>query len=248
MKTYDVICMGTGEIGRPLYELLNGVYKTLPLDPVHYPDNEKEVAPCTFLHICIPGNLDIAEEIKKIYFYACPKYIIIHSTVVPGTIEKMQTVFEEPIIHAPVQGKHAGNQMKKDMLRYPKYLGFPHTVSDAEIKEVVEHFERAGFYMVKPIMGTRNVEWQKVLATSLFGWQIAWAQEVERICDKFGLDFDSVTDIYNYIEDIIPPHYSGVIGGHCVMPNIELINRIYNSPAFDFIKRSNDLKEKRDES
>lgn len=246
MEVYDVICMGTGEIGKPLYELFSGVYKTLPIDPIHYPDNE--VSPCNFLHVCIPGNLKtFKDEIKKVYLWATPKYIIIHSTVVPGTIDKIQTEFACPIIHAPVQGKHAGNQMKKDMLRYPKYLGFPHSITDTEIDDVIKHFEAVGFNLVKPIRGVKNTEWQKVLATSMFGWQIAWAQEVERICDKFGLDFDSVTDIYNYIEDIIPPHYSGIIGGHCVMPNIELISKVYNSPALEFIEKSNELKKQRED-
>lgn len=245
MEAYDVICMGTGEIGRPLYELFNGVYKTLPVDLVHYPNNE--VGPCNFLHVCIPGGLKtFKEEIKKIYLLSSPKYIIIHSTVKPGTIDKMQTEFTCPIIHSPVQGKHAGNQMKKDLLRYPKYLGFPYSITEEEKKEVIEHFEGAGFALVKPIMGTRNTEWQKVLATSMFGWQIAWSQEVERICDEFGLDFNAVTDPYNYIEDIIPPHYPGVIGGHCVMPNIDLVSEIHSSPALEFIKKSNELKKERE--
>ena len=84
------------------------------------------------------------------------------------------------------------------------------------------------------------------LATSLFGYQIAWAQEVERICDKFGLDFDSVTDVYNYIEDIIPPHYSGIIGGHCVLPNIKIIKSIWQSDLLNWIEQSNELKKVRE--
>jgi UDP-N-acetyl-D-mannosaminuronate dehydrogenase len=239
--------MGTGEIGRPLYELIAGVYKTLPVDPVHFPKNE--LAKCEFLNVCIPGNLDNFKEIVlNAIKVSGPRYVVIHSTTIPGTVEEIQKHTEVPVAHTPVQGKHAGNQMKKDMLRYPKYIGVSEDLKAGQMKEFVEYFERVGFSNVLLVMGTKNSEWQKVLATSLFGWQIAWAQEVERICDEYGLDFDAVTDTYKYIEDIIPPHYSGVIGGHCVMPNIELISKIHKSPALDFIKYSNELKRKRDES
>ena len=40
MEKWYTVCVGIGEIGKPLYELLNGVHRTLPIDPIHYPENQ----------------------------------------------------------------------------------------------------------------------------------------------------------------------------------------------------------------
>jgi len=245
MDTPFAICMGTGEIGKPLYELISGVFNTLPVDPIHFPGNE--LTACSILHVCIPGNIrNFNEIIIDAAIYTEALFVVVHSTVIPGTIDAIQDKLTVPVIHSPVQGKHAGNQMKKDMLRYPKYLGVPETLTEKQEEELVGFFELVGFADVRVIRGVGNVEWQKVLATSFFGYMIAWAQEVERICDEFNLNYEAVTDTFKHIEDIIPPHYPGVIGGHCVMQNIELISKIHDSEALAFIKKSNDLKKKRD--
>lgn len=252
MEKYDVICVGTGEIGRPLYELLNGVYKTLPVDPVHFKENMEVNAKCDYLHICIPSRPDFTEiVINLIKNYHRPKFVFIHSTVTPGTTDSLNAASQGMnlnswIIHAPVHGKHHNNQMKKDMLRYRKYLGIPNLIEEDYVNEILEHFKRVGFADIKIVWGPQNTEWLKILSTTYFGLQIAWAQEVERICDKFGLSYEQVTDFFSIQEDIKPPHYPGKIGGHCVMPNIDIIGTVYDSLACEFIKKSDKLKSKRD--
>ena len=71
---------------------------------------------------------------------------------------------------------------------------------------------------------------------------IAFHQEIERICDWFDIKFEDVVYIFPELKDIQPPHYSGVIGGHCVMPNIELAKKIYDSKLLNWIEESNNLK------
>lgn len=247
MITYhNSICMGTGEIGKPLYELINGSFLTLPIDPEHFPENELTI--CDYLHICIPGNLDNFKEIV-LSAALCTNaiFVIIHSTVIPGTTDDIQSSLHNTVvIHAPVHGKHHNNQMKKDMLRYPKYLGLPEKITKKQKDDIINYFKIVGFADIRPVDGSRSTEWLKVLSTTYFGLQIAWAQEVERICDKFNLDYKNVTDFFSIQEDIKPPHYSGQIGGHCVLPNIKIINSIYDSLACRFINDSNELKRRRD--
>ena len=189
MGYHNSICMGIGEIGKPLYELISGVFNTLPMDPIHFPDNK--FTTCDMLHICIPGNLrsfnDLVVSATKI---TEAQFVIVHSTVIPGTIDAIQERLLVPVVHSPVQGKHAGNKMKRDMLRYPKYLGVPETITKEQEEELTQYFELAGFSLVKIVRGVKNTEWQKILATSFLGYMIAWAQEVERICDDNYLDFE----------------------------------------------------------
>jgi UDP-N-acetyl-D-mannosaminuronate dehydrogenase len=225
-----------------------GVYETLPIDVVHFKEYLSLEAHCTFLHVCVPGTIDnfegtIADYVDK---YA-PVYVFIHSTLVPGTTRRLNEKLKDTLIaHTPVHGKHHGNRMKSDMLMYPKYVGVPENTTDRAVEEIEEHFAKMGFRTVKVIKNTDTVEWSKVLATTVFGLQIAFAQEVERICDEFGLDYDEVTDFFPIQQDVRGAIYPGFIGGHCVMPNVKIIKGIYESKVLDWMEWSNEEKKKRD--
>jgi UDP-N-acetyl-D-mannosaminuronate dehydrogenase len=247
MEYYECVCIGTGEIGKPLYELINGSFKTLAIDPEHYPENNETKAVCFVMHVCIPGDLKHFEDIVLDYIDKYQSGIVyIHSTVRPGTCDFIQSEIgdEALIVSSPVHGKHHNNQMKKDMLRYPKYVGVP-KLKNIDRDAVREHLELIGFADVRLVNGCENTEWLKVLSTTYFGLIIAWHQEIERICDHFGLLVDEVVDIFKYQDDIKPPHYSGVIGGHCVMPNIKIIKEIWQSDLLDWIEKSNEEKKLR---
>jgi hypothetical protein len=75
---------------------------------------------------------------------------------------------------------------------------------------------------------------------------IAWAQEVERYCKEVGADYDEVVSFYEEIK-FFPPvkYFPGAIGGHCVMPNIDILLRTFPSDLLPAIVRSNELKQKR---
>jgi hypothetical protein len=70
---------------------------------------------------------------------------------------------------------------------------------------------------------------------------------VERLCDRVGVDYDDVVAIYEEI-DFFPPvkYFPGVIGGHCVLPNIEILKRIDESPILQAIRWSNAAKVERE--
>jgi UDP-N-acetyl-D-mannosaminuronate dehydrogenase len=76
---------------------------------------------------------------------------------------------------------------------------------------------------------------------------IACFQEMHRISRHFGADFDEVVDM---IEDIHrvhfnkPLHYPGVIGGHCLIPNTELLLKAYDSEFLRLILKSNEKRKK----
>jgi len=257
MEHYEVIIIGTGEIGRPLYELLSGVYKTLPVDKIHFPKNLDIKATCDNLHICIPGEVDGFQNVvlESIIKYGEPEFVFIHSTLLPGTTDKLNEDcclkynLKSYIINSPVHGKHQNNQMKKDMLKYRKYLGLPNAMnkSTERANKVIDHFERIGFADVKIVWGPKNTEWMKILSTTIFGLQIAFAQEVERICDQFNLNYDEVTDFFPIQQDTRGAIYPGFIGGHCVMPNIKIIKQLHDSELLDWIEWSNEEKTNRND-
>jgi UDP-N-acetyl-D-mannosaminuronate dehydrogenase len=90
-------------------------------------------------------------------------------------------------------------------------------------------------------------ELAKLTETTYFGLIIAWAQEIERYCDHFGLKYDEIVSIYEEVP-FFPPvkYFPGVIGGHCVMSNIEILSRIKHTEILKAIESSNEQKVKRE--
>jgi hypothetical protein len=76
---------------------------------------------------------------------------------------------------------------------------------------------------------------------------VAWAHELQRYCDALELDYDMVVSIFEEI-NYLPPvkYFPGVIGGHCLMPNIKLLKGTFDSRILDAIEHSNALKAERE--
>ena len=90
-------------------------------------------------------------------------------------------------------------------------------------------------------------ELAKLTETTYFGLMIAWAQEVERYCDQLGQQYDEVVAFYEEVK-FFPPvkYFPGFIGGHCVMPNIEILRRGIQSELLEAIRSSNRKKVERE--
>jgi hypothetical protein len=82
---------------------------------------------------------------------------------------------------------------------------------------------------------------------------IACFQEMHRISRAFGADFNETVD---FLEDTHrvrfdrPVMFPGVIGGHCLIPNTELLLDAYDSEFLRLILKSNEKRneEVKDES
>jgi UDP-N-acetyl-D-mannosaminuronate dehydrogenase len=145
------------------------------------------------------------------------------------------------MVHSPVRGKH--RQMAEELLRYTKFVG---PLDDAAGIAAAQHFESLGM-STKTVSSPEATELAKLSETTYFAVMIAWAQEVERLCDRIGADYDEVVSIYEEI-DFFPrvKYFPGVIGGHCVLPNIELLKRVDDSPVLQAIRWSNAAKVERE--
>ena len=85
----------------------------------------------------------------------------------------------------------------------------------------------------KLLRSPEATEIAKLTETTYFGLLIAWAQEVERYCRELGANYDEVVSFYDEIKFFPPVKYlPGVIGGHCVMPNIAILLQQFPSGLF----------------
>jgi UDP-N-acetyl-D-mannosaminuronate dehydrogenase len=128
--------------------------------------------------------------------------------------------------------------MQTDMLRYRKFVGADDTdTGDAAIA----HFSRAGFRTDRFPSSTVG-EVAKLLETTWLGVLVGWAQEAERIGLEHGASYDEINAFVKEI-DFLPHHITpGIIGGHCVMPNIQILRSQHRSQFLDAIVESNTCK------
>ena len=65
-----------------------------------------------------------------------------------------------------------------------------------------------------------------VCDTSYYGWLINYAQISQAIASKHKVDYDEMWSFADEIHKFLgnrPKMFPGFIGGHCVIPNLELI-------------------------
>ena len=238
-KVGKVMVVGLGEIGKPLLEVLSRSYNTIGVDivPPAEPPGEIDV-----MHICYPFKINdfIGQTARYIKQYN-PNITVIHSTVAVGTTRTVAERTGAAVVNSPVRGKHT--RMAADLLHYDKFVG---GVDTAAAESAAQHFKQAGM-KTRILSSPEATELAKLTETTYFGLIIAWAQEVERYCDRLGLNYDEIVSIYEEIK-FFPPvkYFPGVIGGHCVMSNIEILRQMNHSDILEAIESSNKQKSDRE--
>lgn len=219
MKKQKHLIIGAGEVGKASQEVLKGKFLADIQDATLIHKGQYDV-----LHICYPPVKNFVSATKKYIKIYRPGLVIVHSTVPVGTTRKIASF----AVHSPIRGVHP--HLAKGIRTFVKYFG------GKKAKEATEIFSALGV-PVKVFSKPETTELLKILDTTYYGWNIIFAKEVKRICDKLKLDFDEVyTDgniSYNqgYTKlgkpNVVRPvllSMKGKIGGHCIMQNCDLLD------------------------
>ena len=239
------IILGMGEVGETLFDLLvDRKFDCIGIDLddskcKNYTENEIIENP-QYLHVCLPGELEkftdiVIEWINKIKNI---QVVVIHSTVKPGTTKTVQERSSIPILFSPVRGVH--RRFLDDIKKYTKFISFDGTEINSKIKKDLENrFEKVDWMST-----TKTAELAKILVdTTYYGWLINYAQITKMICEKENVDFDEMWKFADEIHENLgnrPKMFPGIIGGHCVIPNLNLVE--YEN--LDMIKTVNEMYEK----
>jgi UDP-N-acetyl-D-mannosaminuronate dehydrogenase len=239
MKLGNVVVLGLGEVGKPILDLLSEQYHAIGVD-VSPP--AEQINNVEFLHVCYPFEIPdfVGETARYIERYK-PALTFINSTVAVGTTRAVSERTGAAVVNSPVRGKH--KCMLEELRTYTKFIG---AVDAATGRRAAEHFQAAGV-KTKVLSSPEATELAKLTETTYFGVLIAWAQEVERYCDQTGANYDEVVSFYEQIK-YLPQvkFFPGVIGGHCVMPNIKILGERFRSGILDAIEESNRMKIERE--
>jgi UDP-N-acetyl-D-mannosaminuronate dehydrogenase len=245
-----VLVVGVGEVGRSLFELLKQSKK---FDVYCFDINKKKIQDIKannlpkqvdVMHVCYPcinqeNFIDITVNYIKRFK---PELTIINSSVSPGTTEKVHQLSGGHIVYSPIRGMHTNIEiMKRDLMFWPKYIG---GIDKKSAELARRHFEELGF-KTKMLSRPAETELAKLFSTTYRAWMIACFQEMHRISRKFGADFNQITD---FLEDTHkvrfdrPVHFPGIIGGHCLISNAELLLKSYDSEFIKLILASNEKR------
>ncbi|MGH7885812.1 MAG: hypothetical protein ACRENO_08975 [Thermodesulfobacteriota bacterium] len=227
----NIVC-GLGEIGNPIFKLLSKSSLTIGFDINKNLMNEKkflknESLPTLFLHVCIPFNKNFGKNVEKLSNQFHPECIVIHSTVSSYTTKKIQEKTLVPVIYSATKGVH--KRMLHDLKRYTKFFAIEPNAPNEKwaTKEYTNLMKKCGV-KTKKISNPITLELAKIITdTSYYGWLINYAQISKIIADKHDVDYDEMWSFADEIHKFLgnrPKMFPGFIGGHCVIPNLSLIN------------------------
>ena len=225
------IVAGLGEIGHPIFTLIHEVYPVTGFDKnekiIPKSNDSVEDLPVRFIHICIPFNDKFFQNVEELITKFNPEGIIIHSTISPKTTSKLQEKHNLPIIYSATRGVH--KRMLDDLKTYAKFFAIEENAPNKEfaISEFTSLMEKCGVE-TKQVTSPVTLELSKIICdTSYYGWLINYAQISKIVSDRYNVDYDEMWSFADEIHKILgnrPKMFPGYIGGHCVIPNLELMD------------------------
>lgn len=235
------VVVGLGEVGKALYDVLSyhmpgqvigydsSAEMIRNLGPTHVLESD-EYPPSVFegLHICIPWSDMFVDHVLSYQEKYPANVTIIHSTVPIGTTRKIPNS-----VHSPVNGRHSN--MKDSIIKHVKFIG-----GDLA-KEARAIFSRCGI-KCSIRSAPETTEALKLLCLSKYGVALAMAGYCQEAAKKYDFSYNDVLEWDNEYNRglsltgnqglarplLAPP--GKTIGGHCVVPGAELMNRHFPSP------------------
>jgi len=233
-----------GEIGKPLFQLFKRSAFLVPYDispkrcDLTLVEKTDDI-PTIFLHVCIPCNEEFPSNLQELIEKFDPKCVVIHSTVSPLTTKNIQKEYEIPIIYSATRGLH--KRMLRDLKRYRKFYSLEQNAPRRQwaSRKYSELLKKCGVRQAK-MSSPLTLELAKIICdTSYYGWLITYSQLSNMIAIKNKVDYDEMWSFADEIHKVLgnrPKMFPGYIGGHCVIPNLDLIH----NDTLNIIKEIND--------
>lgn len=226
------IVAGLGQIGKPILQLISKSTIAVGYDvnPQLYNKTKFikfEKLETRFLHVCIPYTDNFIKNVESLYEKFKPRSLIVHSTISPYTTKTLQTKLPIPVIYSATRGVH--KRMLHDLKRYTKFYAIEHGTPNADwaSKEFSKLMRKSGVD-TKRMSSPITLELAKIVCdTSYLGWLINYAQISNMIAIQHKVDYDEMWSFSDEIHKFLgnrPKMFPGFIGGHCVIPNLDLIH------------------------
>ncbi len=219
----DLVC-GLGEIGSPILHLVSKAILAVGYDINPKLMDEKkflksELLPTELLHVCIPYNNKFEKNVLSLVSKFKPSAVVIHSTIRPGTTERLQKQLAIPVMYSATRGIH--KRMIQDLKRYQKFYSVYDWAPNAKWlqKTYQNRMKKAGI-KTKAMSSPLVLELAKIVVdTSYYGWLINYSQLSNMIAIQNKVSYDEMwsfsDEIHKYLGNR-PKMFPGFIGGHCL--------------------------------
>ena len=229
-KPLSIGILGPGEVGLSLKELYS--YNNLEV-VVKDKNDDFQFKRLDILNVCIPYTENFIDIVVSEILQSKASLTIVHSTVPIGTTSKINETLNcnFNIVHSPIRGNHPN--LTKSLQVFVKYIG---SNNPKAIKLATDHFRLFGISL-NVCNSYEKTEAAKLLCTTYYGLCIAWHNEMKALCDKHEINFDLIKNwntTYNkgylamgmdkFCRPVLDPPIDNKIGGHCVIPNAEILN------------------------
>ncbi len=243
------VIAGLGEIGNPIYKIISKKHSSVGYDidknqKNNNYDKKFQKYETSFLHVCIPFSKKFHSNVLKLNKKFSPRIIVIHSTISPLTTKQLQSKLSIPVIYSATRGVH--KRMSYDLKRYTKFFAMSKNVNNKKLvsREFSKLMKQCGI-KTKEMTSPETLELGKIVCdTSYLGWLVNYAQLSNMIAKQYGVDYDEMWSFSEEIHKILgnrPKMFPGFIGGHCVIPNLDLIH----NDTLDIIKQLNNKYSKK---
>jgi len=244
----NVIIVGVGEVGSAIEKLEreNGNDLILFDDKLEAPQNIPDEI--DVMHISIPFIKNFVNTVIEYVNTYKPKITIINSTIKPGTTDYIKEFVKTPVVHSPIRGIHPN--LYEGIKTFVKFIGG----NPEDCKLAQDHFESFGIKTSN--MTSKESEFLKLIDTTYYGWNIAFAKYINDMCEENGLNYENVytkanityNEGYtklgksNVVRPVLFPPKDGV-GGHCISSNCLILHEYSPELCNEILKVGKDSKD-----
>lgn len=266
IETVGII--GQGFVGNAVRHGLNHCYKILTYDKISEKSTETSLVSLVdktdVIFICVPtpmkktGECDISiitSILNTLNSYGKQCFIIIKSTIPPGTTEKLNQIYNNLKIIFNPEFLTEANSIN-DYKNQTRIIlgGDNHYTSHIQVI-----FQKC--YPKTQIIRTSSIiaEMIKYVTNTFLATKISFANEIYEICNSFNIDYNKVIEYAKFDDRLGYSHWSVPgpdgdfgYGGHCFPKDIAALKYLANinsiqTPILDAtINKNNEIRSNRD--
>lgn len=240
-----VLVVGLGEVGGAVYSVAvdSNKFTVYGYDvDSSKTANKLEDIPTgvDYLHVAIPYTDRFKDHVAGYVSRFKPKALIVHSTVAPGTTRLLYRELGLPVAFSPVRGKHP--KIKEHLYFWPKWVAAVPREFSLEVKS---HLEAMGLKVKVSEEEPEALELAKLWETVYRAIMIASWQEIDRIARSYNVGLRTIAEFTAEVHSVLhdrPVYYPDYIGGHCLIPNTQILNKTNPSKLLEFVLESNEKR------
>ena len=217
MENSTHLIIGHGEVGTAIKDIIKDSGNKF--DILINDLSPQEETSFDFIHLCYPDSpnfVKIAQAYTKKYT-SPDSIIIIHSTINPGTTQKVAEFFPR-VAYSPIRGTHPN--LKLHILHFQKFVA---TTDSSVAEEVEKLYETLNIPINLTIEDPISLEFAKNLNTTFFMHLIIFTQAVAKLARDHDLNLFTIIDFIESTGDRCLLPYAQAIRGQALIHNAKTL-------------------------